>query len=202
MLRIAGIALLITLFLTFSGCGGGTDTFSPPPPPPPPPQDNPVPVISSLSATSAPEGWPGIPLLINGTGFVSGSTMRWNGSDRASTRLSDTVLKTAVPMSDLAQPGTAQVTVFNPAPGGGTSSAITFTIEAVAPGAVGVVERSSVATDLTEADSGSFSPSISADGRYVAFFSEANDLGGGSGNGLMFFFAIRVLGQETVVLPR
>jgi hypothetical protein len=108
--------------------------------------------------------------------------MQWNGSDRPATTLSGSLLKTAIPLADLAQPGGAQVTVFNPGAGGGTSNATLFSIEAVAPGAVGVVERSSVATDLDEGDSGSFDASMSADGRYLAFSSSATNLGGGDRN--------------------
>jgi subtilisin family serine protease/Tol biopolymer transport system component len=40
----------------------------------------------------------------------------------------------------------------------------------------GNIERISVANDLTEANGGSFSPSISGDGRFVVFESEANNL--------------------------
>jgi hypothetical protein len=37
-------------------------------------------------------------------------------------------LRAAIPASDIATAGTAQVTVFTPAPGGGTSNALTLTI--------------------------------------------------------------------------
>jgi hypothetical protein len=39
-----------------------------------------------------------------------------------------TSLQATIPASDISQAGTAQVTVSNPAPGGGTSNALTFTI--------------------------------------------------------------------------
>ncbi len=41
-----------------------------------------------------------------------------------------TQLTASIPASDIAGAGTASVTVFNPAPGGGTSNAQTFTINA------------------------------------------------------------------------
>src|SRR3989304_861169 len=59
--------------------------------------------------------------------------VRWNGSDRATTFVSATQLTAAIPASDLTTAGTAQVTVFTPAPGGGTSSAQPFTITNLAP---------------------------------------------------------------------
>jgi hypothetical protein len=42
--------------------------------------------------------------------------------------VSSTQLSAQIPATDLAAGGTAQVTVFSPAPGGGTSSALPFTI--------------------------------------------------------------------------
>ena len=60
--------------------------------------------------------------------FVSGSVVRWNGSDRTATYVSATQRTASIPASDISSPGTASVTVFTPAPGGGTSNAGTFTI--------------------------------------------------------------------------
>src|SRR5215472_2371541 len=137
---------------------------------------NPAPEIIKLSDSSAPAGWPGFPLTIDGTGFVAASTGQWNGADRATTAVSSSQLKTAILLSDLAQPGTAMLSAFNPLPGGGVSSSLNLTINAVAPGAFGVIERSSLATDLTEPDEKSYSPSISADGRFVVFVSDADNL--------------------------
>jgi hypothetical protein len=95
------------------------------------PDNNPIPSISTLSPASAVAGGPAFTLTVNGSGFVSGSVVRWNGSDRTTTFVSSTQLTAAIPASDIAVAGTAQVTVFNPAPGGGTSNAQTFTIVTV-----------------------------------------------------------------------
>ena len=67
-------------------------------------------------------------MTVNGSSFVNGATVRWNGTDRTTTFVSTTQLTAAIPASDITASGTAQVTVFNPTPGGGTSSAQTFTI--------------------------------------------------------------------------
>lgn len=64
----------------------------------------------------------------NGTGFVPASVVRWNATDRPTTFISSTELQAAIPASDIGVSGSAQVTVFNPAPGGGASNAQTFTI--------------------------------------------------------------------------
>ncbi len=145
---------------------------------------NPAPTITSLSDTSAPAGWPGFPLIINGTGFVAATTGQWNGLNRTSSVLSSIQLKGAIPLGDLSSAGPAQVSVFTPSPGGGSSNAVNFAIKFVPSGAVGVIERSSVATDLTEADADSGQPTISGDGRFVAFTSSADNLVPGDTDGV------------------
>jgi hypothetical protein len=67
-------------------------------------------------------------LTVTGTDFVAGSTVQWNGSGRPTTFVSSTQLTAQISMADVASPGTANITVFNPAPGGGTSNALVFTI--------------------------------------------------------------------------
>jgi hypothetical protein len=89
---------------------------------------NPVPVLSALSPTSAAAGGPGFTLTVTGTGFVPTSAVRWNGNSRTTTYISSTQLRAAIPSSDITSAGTAQVTVFTPAPGGGTSNALAFAI--------------------------------------------------------------------------
>ncbi len=101
---------------------------------------NPVPTVSSLNPASAAAGSSGFTLTVRGTNFASGSSVRWNGSDRATTFVSATQLTAAIPASDIASVGTAGVSVFNPAPGGGTSNALVFTINpSVSPNPVPTV---------------------------------------------------------------
>ena len=89
---------------------------------------NPVPTISGLVPDSAPVGGPAFTLTVNGSGFVTGSVVRWNGTDRPTTFVSATQLLAAISATDIAAAGTAMVTVFNPAPGGGTSNPQSFSI--------------------------------------------------------------------------
>ena len=91
---------------------------------------NPIPAISSLSPSSATEGGAGFTLTVNGSSFVSGSVVRWNNSDRVTNFVDSTTLEATVPAGDITLAGTRPVTVFNPLPGGGTSGALTFTINA------------------------------------------------------------------------
>src|SRR5439155_10752049 len=69
---------------------------------------------------------------VNGTGFYNGSVVRWNGSSLTTTYVSGTQVTASVPAANIASAGTASGTVFNASPGGGTSNAVTFTINSAA----------------------------------------------------------------------
>ena len=99
--------------------------------------NNPLPVLNTLNPDSATEGGSAFSLTVSGSDFVAGSIVRWNGNDRATTYVSANQLDAAITAADIAAAGTASVTVFSPAPGGGTSSAATFTIDAINPGGGG-----------------------------------------------------------------
>jgi uncharacterized repeat protein (TIGR01451 family) len=90
--------------------------------------NNPLPAIASLAPDSAMAGGPAFTLTVHGDNFVAGSVVRWNGANRPTTFVSSSELAAAIPASDIAAGGTASVTVFNAAPGGGLSNALTFTI--------------------------------------------------------------------------
>jgi hypothetical protein len=94
---------------------------------------NAVPALAALSPSSATAGGGALTLTLNGSNFLAGSTVSWNGSTLPVTYINSTQLTASVPASDFAQSGTAQVTVTNPAPGGGTSSVQVFTITAAIP---------------------------------------------------------------------
>ena len=89
---------------------------------------NPVPTLASLSPAGAVAGAGAFTLTLNGTGFVPSSVARWNGADRPTTFVNSTQVRAAMSASDIASVGTAQLTVFSPAPGGGLSEARSFAI--------------------------------------------------------------------------
>jgi len=89
---------------------------------------NPVPTTTGINPSSATAGDPEFTLTVNGTNFVSGSIVRWNGADRVTTYGSATQLTATILAGDIATAGTVSVTVFNPTPDGGTSNPQTFTI--------------------------------------------------------------------------
>jgi hypothetical protein len=94
---------------------------------------NPVPTLSSISPTSATAGGAAFTLTVNGTNYVSSSVVNFNGSARTTTVVSATQLTTAVTAADIATAGSFPITVFNPAPGGGTSSAINLKVNNPVP---------------------------------------------------------------------
>ena len=94
--------------------------------------NNPAPTATSLSPTSATAGGAAFTLTINGSAFVSTSAVKFNGAAKTTTFVSATQLSAAITAADIATAGTATVNVTNPAPGGGTSGNLSFTINAAA----------------------------------------------------------------------
>jgi len=90
--------------------------------------NNPAPTVAGLNPSSATAGGAAFALTVNGTGFVNGSTVQWNGANRATTFVSATQLTAAITAADIATAGAASVTVVNSTPGGGTSNAVNFPI--------------------------------------------------------------------------
>jgi hypothetical protein len=79
---------------------------------------NPVPLLSQpLVPEAAAPGGTGFTLTVNGTGFVSGSVVHWNGGARSTHFVNGGRLTANIPGTDIAEAGTAAVTVTNPEPG-------------------------------------------------------------------------------------
>lgn len=116
---VASAAIVtITVFNPFPG--GGTSnplTFR---------ANNPAPMIFGLNPESTTAGGPAFTLSVNGVNFVPASTVQWNGDGRPTTFISSTRLTAMISAGDLAAAASANITVLNPAPGGGSSGAISF----------------------------------------------------------------------------
>jgi len=89
------------------------------------------PIISGLTPSSNTAGGPEFTLSVGGSGFLSGSTVEWNGSALPTSYVSGNQLTASVAPSLIAIPGTASVTVANP--GGIVSRSLIFTINAPTP---------------------------------------------------------------------
>lgn len=89
---------------------------------------DPIPNALSLSPFSVTHGSGNLLVSITGTNFVPDSQVTWNGSLLFADYVSSSQLNLYVPAAKLSAAGTASVVVTNPAPGGGTSTPLTFTI--------------------------------------------------------------------------
>jgi len=107
--------------------------------------DYPVPGIASLSPPSAIAGAAGQTLTINGTNFVSTSTVTYNGAPYAASFVSSMQLTITLSTSDQATAGAFPVVVTNPTPGGGASSAVNFTVNNLVPGIANLSPTSATA---------------------------------------------------------
>ena len=87
-----------------------------------------VPVLTSLSPSSATAGGSPFVLTLNGSNFVSGSAVFWNGSSRTTTFISSTQLQATITDLDIVTAGLALVAVNNPAAAGDNSNPQTFAI--------------------------------------------------------------------------
>ncbi|MDH3715229.1 MAG: IPT/TIG domain-containing protein, partial [Gammaproteobacteria bacterium] len=130
LMMVGAFALLLS---ACGGGGGGGDGGE---------VDNPTPVADGITpsevrakgsgtgftAQAVAPGGSDLTLMVTGSDFVEGAVVRWNGQARETTFGSASELTATIWAADLAVPGEAYVTVFNPEPAGGESAALEFTI--------------------------------------------------------------------------
>lgn len=112
---------LLAVDLGMAACGGGAS-----------PAPNPQPTLSSLSPSTGVVGQANV-VTVSGAKFVDSSIVEWNGSPRKTSFISSTSLQAEIAAGDLAAAGPQPVTVLTPAPGGGTSNALLFSVLNPAP---------------------------------------------------------------------
>lgn len=103
-----------------------------------------APSLSSISPTTANAGGAQFTLTVNGSGFVSGGTVKWNGNNLTTTFVSSSQVTAVVPAPNIASAGSAVVTFANPT--GQVSNSLTFTINAVIVPAPSLTSLSPVST--------------------------------------------------------
>jgi len=123
---LVGIGILVVV-LGMSSCGGGSSSTSHLP------VTNPVPSLISFSPFNASAGDAGFSLTLTGLGFSPDATVKWDGDALATTFVSSNQLTAQVTASDIATAGIAQITVSNPAPGGGVSNVFRFGVNPTSP---------------------------------------------------------------------
>lgn len=117
--RVPAALILTALLILLPSCGGGGGGGG---------VQNSVPSITSLSPTQIAAGSQVQTLYINGTNFMSSSTVTYNGTLHNSALQTATQLEIALGPSDVAATGQYPVVVLNPAPGGGSSAPVNFNI--------------------------------------------------------------------------
>jgi hypothetical protein len=90
---------------------------------------NPKPTLSQLTPSSRVAGGASFTLTVLGGGFVSGAQVLWNGQPRTTNFIGQGDVRATILVGDIASPGTANVTVRNPAPSAGDSDPLVFQIE-------------------------------------------------------------------------
>ena len=89
---------------------------------------NPVPVLTAISPAKILAGGGDFTLHAIGESFTEQSVVLWNGEIRQTKFVDSNHLAAQITATDIAEPGTASISVRDNAPGGGTSSALEFTI--------------------------------------------------------------------------
>ena len=108
-----GIAIVCAL----AGCGSSAPI-------------NDTPILSGLFPSDVTAGSASFTLFVQGLEFVDNSQIYWNGQALTTTLNQSTEeLSATISAQLISQVGTAEVTVFTPAPGGGTSNPLTFFID-------------------------------------------------------------------------
>jgi len=158
---------------------------------------NPAPTITALQPAGATAGGAAFTLTVTGTGFVSGSVVSFNGKAETTTYISATQLTAPIAAAEIATSGVVPVVVTNPAPGGGSSNTVNFTISSGSGPAVTLSPTSlafssttigtkSAAKNVTLTNAGSSSLTISSigiTGANAADFSETNTCGASLASG-------------------
>ncbi len=92
------------------------------------PAANPSPSVAALSPSAWAKGGVGFLLTVQGSNFVPGSKVLWNGSERATTYESRALLSALILPTDVQTAGKWRITVTNPPPGGGESDPAVFEV--------------------------------------------------------------------------
>ena len=149
--------------------------------------NNPTPGVGSVNPTAFAAGGATASITVAGTGYVPTSVVTVNGSPRTTAFVNTTQLQAKITQADLSAAGVYSLAVTNPAPGGGSSNAVTFAVNGTP--ILGLPVIVDLAADGTQANSGvcaggctgvptlaTAGPSINDAGQFVAFASDSTNL--------------------------
>lgn len=104
---------------------------------------NPVPqIVGPVKPSAVTPGSSDFILCVYGANFARGAVVNWNGSPRSTTFVSGHEVQAQILASDVAQNGAGLISVTNPAPGGGNSSASWAQVEVHAPSSTIALNKS------------------------------------------------------------
>ena len=176
---------------------------------------NPQPSLSSLSPASAVVSAAAQTLTLNGTNFLASSTVTYNGVGHTATFVSSTQLTISLSATDQATAGSYAVVVTNPAPGGGASSPLNFTVASpivsLSPTSLGfgnqAIDMTSATKTVTLSNTGNAALSITSlalTGTNASDFAQANTCGSslavGANCTIVVMFTASVSGTEAASL--
>ncbi|MDE3137152.1 MAG: PD40 domain-containing protein [Acidobacteriota bacterium] len=110
------------------------------------PVTSPVPTIASIQPTGTTVAGSGLTLTVKGTNFVSTSVVTWNGQNLPTSFANPTEIFGAVSSTLTETPGTAQIAVINPPPGGGSSLSVPFNVNNPPPTISSISPTTSIAS--------------------------------------------------------
>jgi hypothetical protein len=119
---------------------------------------NPAPEVTALNPSTVAAGINGFTLTVTGTNFLSFSTIEWNGSQLPTEYVSSNELQAQVTAADVSTVGSASVSVVTPSPGGGSSTALPFTVVSASPNPAPVIL--SLYPDFVPAGSSGFTMNV------------------------------------------
>lgn len=125
---------------------------------------NRLPAISRINPSSVAVSSTGATVNVHGVGFVKGSVVRLNGTALPTTYIDSGHISVQVPAAISSTPGTSNVTVFSPEPGGGESGALSFAVVSALP----------AATDVPAKPNISYLPHIVAGGGFTTYVTIIN----------------------------
>lgn len=122
--RITAALMLVGILAVLLSCGGGSSSGGGGGGG----GGNPLPAITSLNPTKVAAGSQIQLLYVNGTNFLSTSTVTYNGTLHNSSLQTPTQIEIALGPDDVAATGSYPVVVTNPSPGGGSSAPMNFSV--------------------------------------------------------------------------
>lgn len=143
--------------------------------------------LNYLTPSAKRAGDPAFTMTVNGAGFVAGSLVQWNGSNRNTNVVDSTQLTADITAADIANPGVFQIRVMTPGLNDGNNFSNILSLQVCSgacPQASTAASRAISAVPAADA----YSPAISADRRYVAFASVSADPSANASPGLRKIF--------------